>query len=149
MLDVTRVEEPVGSSGIDLSIGYDGMSLGGNNFWKTPLGEACRKALTRAVQHFAQEANGRPWTGQVVEYDSGVLYINAGNRNGIKVGDSFRVERIIKKLTDPATGEILMLRKAALGLVEVDTVEPKIAAGNFTAVDVQKPQRGDLVSTLD
>ncbi len=149
VLEVKRVEEPVESSGVDLSVGYEGVSLGGNKFWKTPLGEACRRALTRAVQHFAQEANDRPWTGQVVDYDGGVIYINAGGRNGIQVGDSFRIERIVKKLTDPATGEILMLRKAPLGLVKVDFVEPKIAAGTFTAIDVQAPERGDLVSTVE
>lgn len=148
VLEVQRVEEPVESSGIDLSVGYDGLNLGGNKFWKTPLGEACRRALTRAVQNIAREADGKPWAGQVVDYDSGVIYINAGQRSGIKSGDSFMVERIVKKLTDPATGEVLSLRKSPLGVVKVDMVEPKISAGKFTPIDVQPPKRGDLVLTV-
>ncbi len=148
VLEVQRVEEPIESSGIDLSVGYSGLSMGGNKFWKTPLGEASRRALTRAVQNIARQADGKPWAGQVVDYDGGVLFINAGGRSGIKAGDSFMVERIVKKLTDPATGEVLSLRKAPLGLVKVDTVEPKISMGKFTAIDVNPPKRGDLVLTV-
>jgi len=148
VLEVQRVEEPIESSGFDLSVGYSGLSMGGNKFWKTPLGEASRRALTRAVQNIARQADGKPWAGQVVDFDGGVLFINAGGRSGIKTGDSFMVERIVKKLTDPATGEVLSLRKAPLGLVKVDTVEPKISMGKFTAIDVNPPKRGDLVLTV-
>lgn len=148
VVDVQRVEEPIESSGIDVSVGYEGLSLGGNKFWKTPLGQASRRALTRAVQNFAREADGKPWAGQVVDFDTGVVFINAGENSGIKTGDSFMVERIVKKLTDPATGEILSLRKTALGLVKVDMVEAKLSSGRFTALDVQPPKRGDLVMTV-
>lgn len=37
VLEVQRVEEPIDSSGFDVSVGYNGLSLGGNKFCKTPL----------------------------------------------------------------------------------------------------------------
>jgi len=100
------------------------------------------------VQNVALKADARPWTGQVVDYDKGMLFINAGQRSGIKAGESFMIERVVKKLTDPATGEVLSLRKARLGMVKVSTVEPKISSGAFTAIDVLPPKRGDLVMTV-
>ncbi|MCW9003178.1 MAG: hypothetical protein OQJ87_10720, partial [Rhodospirillales bacterium] len=131
VLETHRVSEPIESSGFDLSLGYQGVSLGTNQFYNTPLGGAARKAITRAVQAIAANAQATAWTGQVVDFDNGEVYINAGSSSGIKEGDTFMVERIVKKLTDPATSEVLMIRKKPLGLVEVQSVTPKIAFGAF------------------
>lgn len=146
--EVYKVSEQIDNSSWDVSLGYQGMSLGTNQFLKTPLGEAARKCITTAVQQIAAKTNNMPWTGQVVDFEAGEVYINAGSQSGLKQNDKFMVERILKKLTDPATGEVLLLKKKELGLVTISTVTEKLSIGGYTALDVDPPQRGDLVVTV-
>ncbi len=143
--EVYRVSEPIDNSSWDLSLGYKGVSMGTNQFLKTPLGEATRKAITRAVQMIAAKSNSVAWTGRVVDFDEGQVYINAGSNSGIRANDKFMVERVIKKLTDPQTGEVLMIRKKELGLVTVTDVTAKLSFGGFVPLDIDTPQRGDLI----
>ncbi|MFD2207006.1 CsgG/HfaB family protein [Kiloniella antarctica] len=143
--EVYRVSETIDNSSWDLSLGYKGVSMGTNQFLKTPLGEATRKAITRAVQMIAAKSNSVAWTGRVVDFDSGQVYINAGSNSGIQTNDKFMVERVIKKLTDPQTGEVLMIRKKELGLVTVSDVTQKVSFGNFVPLDIDTPQRGDII----
>jgi curli biogenesis system outer membrane secretion channel CsgG len=148
VLESFNLSEDIESSGFDLSLGYQGINFGGNQFNKTPLGQASRRVITRAVQKFAINAENIAWTGQVVEFDAGELFINAGAQAGMKKGDAFMIERITKRLTDPSTGEVLMLRKEPLGMVELQMVAPKIASGRFQPLAAMMPQRGDLVVVL-
>ena len=145
VLDVYKVEEKVDNSGWDLSLGYQGINFGTNQFMKTPLGQAARKAISRAVQLIAAKANMTPWSAQVVEWDGKDVYINAGSGAGLKVGDKFMVATIVKRLTDPQTGQLLSVRKRELGIVQITGVESKMAFGSFTPLGIDAPQRGDLV----
>jgi curli biogenesis system outer membrane secretion channel CsgG len=140
-----RVSAPVESSGFDVSLGYRGISLGGNQFNKTPLGKAVRNAITGAVQLMAIHARNASWTGQVVDFDNGEIFINAGASSGLRKDDLFMVERVVKRLTDPTTGEVLMLRKKELGVVQITMVADKIASGKFKPFDADAPKRGDAV----
>ena len=144
--EVYRIKEEISSSGWDASIGYDNVSFGTNRFMKTPIGQAVRKCINQAVQMIAVKANDMPWRAQVVDYDGEELYINAGSGAGIQIGDNFIVERIVKKLTDPETGQLLSVRKKELGLVRITSVEQKLAFGKFSPHGSEVPKRGDLVS---
>jgi hypothetical protein len=64
----------------------------------------------------------------------------------VKTGDRFNVERILQRLTDPATGEVLSVRRARLGTLEVTSVEDKVSFAAFTTADGNQPIRGDLVT---
>ena len=143
-----RLAEAIESSGIDLSLGIKGISFGGNQFQKTPIGEASRRVITRAVRKIALEAEKTGWTGQVVDFDGKELFINAGQRAGIKRGDKFMIERLVKKMTDPTTQEVLFIRKKALGIVEITGVEQKVSFGAFQPLEPATPKRGDFVAIL-
>ena len=145
VIDTIRVKEEIDSTGWDVSVGYSGIDLGTNQFKKTPLGEACRRAITMVVQDLAEKAAQAPWTGMVVGHNEGEIYINAGVNAGIEVGDRFLVEVITKKLTDPQTGEVLSVKTKQLGLIEVTEVENKISLGTFSPLGLDVPSRGDLV----
>jgi curli biogenesis system outer membrane secretion channel CsgG len=145
VVDSFTVKEKAKSKSFDVAGGYSGITMGTNRFYKTPLGEASRKAITRAVAMIAQRAGGVNWTSLVVEVDGETVYINAGDNAGLRPGDQFLVERVVKKLTDPATGETLSIRKAQLATVTLTTVEPKLSYGNYAVVGGEAPQRGDLV----
>ncbi|MFN0044426.1 MAG: CsgG/HfaB family protein [Alphaproteobacteria bacterium] len=148
VVETHKVSQPIENSGIDLSVGYRGMNIGGNQFANTPLGMAARKAITEAVSLVARDAAKMDWTGQVVDFDAGEIVINAGATSGLKKGDIFVVERVTKRLTDPSTGEILSVRKKSLGIVEVDQIEPKVASGKFQPLEPDKPERGDYVTVM-
>lgn len=143
-----RVKKVIMSSGFDFSLGYSGISLGTNQFAKTPLGQATREAITEVVQRIAIDARGTTWTGRVVEVDGKEVYINAGERSGLNVGDLFMIERIVKKLTDPETGELLKIRKQELGVLRLTSVEDKISYGTYQPLEQDPPTRGDLVAIM-
>lgn len=145
VIQAFTVREPISSTGLGLTFGYRGISLGGNRFWKTPLGAAMRAVINKAVQRIAGEAGRVPWSGRVVDIDKKEIYINAGARAGVKPGDMFMVERVLKIITDPDTGEILSVRRKELGIVRVTNVEKKLAIGRYSPLEKLRPKRGDTV----
>ncbi len=139
------VRESVKSRSVDLSFTDGEIDLSHSNFHETPLGQAARKAIDAAVRRFAEEAAGRRWTGQVVDFDEGVVAINAGASSGIRAGDSFDLLRVTKVLRDPATGRVIGRRQQALGTVVIADVDESVAFGSFQGEAVA-PQRGDIVA---
>ena len=148
ILDSFKVTEELKSTGWDLSLGYQGISFGTNEFVKTPLGDATRRALQSAVRAIAEKSQKTSWTGLVVDFDGGEVAINAGSRTGIKVGDKFMIERELKRLTDPATGEVLRIKKEPVGVLVLTDVEEKISFGKFSPIGSTRPQRGDLIQIM-
>ena len=145
VVQTLKVREPISNTSVSTSTNYKAMSLGGDSFDNTPLGEATRHAIEKAVAEIVAASARQPWQALVVEVDGRNVAINAGSSSRLKEGDRFRVEHIVKKLTDPATGEVLSLRRKTLGTVEIKSVEEKVSFGVFDASDPQKPVRGDLV----
>jgi curli biogenesis system outer membrane secretion channel CsgG len=145
VVQTLKVREPISNTSLTASSNYKAMSLGGDSFNNTPLGEATRHAIEKAVAEIVAVSARQPWQALVVEVDGRNLAINAGSSSRLKQGDRFRVEHVMKKLTDPATGEVLSIRRKALGTVRVTSVEDKVAFGVFEPTDPQKPVRGDLV----
>ncbi len=139
------VEENIDASG---GVDYAAMRLGSARFLKTPLGEAHRRAVTRAVQRIAIEANRWPWSGQVVRFEKGVVHINAGTEIGVKSGDAFTVERVVRRVTDPQTGALRSLRKKPIGIFRTDSVDGTSASGRFSPTDFDMPRQGDLVRVI-
>ncbi|MEX2450365.1 MAG: CsgG/HfaB family protein [Rhodospirillales bacterium] len=148
IIETHRIREPIDSSSFDLSLGYQGVNFGTNKFYKTPIGQAARRLITKAVQKIAVNAGNLGWSGQVVDFDGKEIYINAGARSGIKKDDVFMVERVIKRLTDPTTGEVLSIRKKELGIVKIIGVESKVSFGSFQPLETIPPQRGDFVAIM-
>ena len=139
------VEEKITKRGFDMNVAVEEVSFGGNHFSKSPLGAATRRMVTRTVQRLAEILDKEPWTGRVVEVDTGEVYINAGKESGVKVGDRFNVTRVTKTFTDPQTGRLLGRRTSELGTVEITGVEEKLAYGFFVPFSAEEPQRGDWV----
>jgi curli biogenesis system outer membrane secretion channel CsgG len=140
------VRKKIKSSALAGSIKFEGISIGGNKFNSTPLGEACREAINEIAQTVALEAAALPWTGRVVDAELGEVYLNAGHDTNIQLGDRFKVYRVTKTLTDPTTGELLGQRKRQIGTVEITTVEEKLAIGTYHKLLDVEPGRNDLVT---
>ncbi len=140
-----KVIEKVSAKVLGVDVARAGLDTGFTKFFETPIGQAARKAITAAVERLALEAASRPWTGQVVAFDSGEVVINAGQTSGIRVGDTFELQRASAAFTDPATGRVLGRRKMRLGRLIITAVEEDLAFATYQPVTDASPKRGDLV----
>jgi curli biogenesis system outer membrane secretion channel CsgG len=139
------VRRDVTNTSVGVTGTYQGIALGGNQFWSTPLGEATRGAINDAVVEITRSLAQRPWEGQVVEFDGVSLIVNAGSEAGVRVGSRMAVERTGRVLTDPATGQILNAQKIPLGMVVINDVQAKFSIGSYQPGQVLPPARGDFV----
>ena len=142
-----KVKEPISQTSYSASVDYKAMNMGGDQFDNTPLGEASRKAIDHAVSEIIATAAREPWHALLVDYDGKEAVINAGRNAGVKPGDHFNVQRIMQRLTDPATGEVLSVKRVTLGTLEVTNVEDKVAFATFATAEGNQPVRGDLVTS--
>ena len=148
VLDSFTISEKIKESSIALEFSYDVVNFGTNRFSKTPLGEATRKMVARAAAHIADQAKSVPWSGQVVEADDKVVFINAGSDTGVLQGDTFVVQRHLRTFTDPTTGAVLGVHNQSLGTVKIEVVQAKMAYGPYTSTSGDSAQRGDKVEPL-
>jgi curli biogenesis system outer membrane secretion channel CsgG len=139
------IRETVSSKSVGIDVSKHGVSTGYSQFFATSIGQAARRAITKAVERFADDAARQAWTGRVVAFEGGEVVINAGVNSGIQVGDSFVVERASQLFTDPSTGRVLGQRKVRLGRVVVSAVDSEIAFGSFQPINTAAPMRGDLI----
>lgn len=146
VVQTVKVKEPISQTSYSASVNYRQMDMGGDQFDNTPLGGAARAAIQKAVAEIIVTASREPWHALLVDYDGKDAIINAGRNAGVKPGDHFNVERILQRLTDPATGEVLSVKRARLGTLEVKSVEEKVSFAAFTTADGNQPIRGDLVT---
>ena len=144
-----RVEEPISKQGRDASADLQGFSLGSSKFSRTPLGEASRRVVLRAVAEIAKAAGKTAWVGRVVDVEGMQVYVNAGGAAGLRLGDRFSIQRVTKRFTDPTTKQLLSVRKKELGVVEIDVVEQKMAYGTFWPMGSEKPKRDDMVTLVE
>lgn len=64
---------------------------------------ALRDALNKAMVNMMQKLGARKWNGRVAQVDGDNLYINAGQKSGLNVGDRLKVFRPGKDIIDPVT----------------------------------------------
>lgn len=146
VLKAFTVQQKLSSINVGLSSSFSGVPLATNRFLNSPIGDATRKALTQAVAIIAQTLSAVPWQGQVVDIDSGLVYVNAGAETGVAVGDRLAVQRVAKTFTDPATGALLEERMQDLGLVTITNVDAKLSSGTYAGAE--QPRRGDLLAQV-
>lgn len=72
---------------------------------------ALRDALTKAMVNMMQQLGTRVWSGRIAKVSGSTLYINAGLKSGLNVGDRLDVYRAGEEIIDPDT-------KMKLGTVE-------------------------------
>ena len=145
VIDSVYIEAPITKRGKDTSLEYGKFSIGGNKFMRTPIGDAARKAISHVVLHVAEAAGNLEWVGRVVEIEGATVFVNAGQKSEVTVGDRFIIEHITKRFTDPVTSRLLGIRKETLGFLEVDVVDEEMAYGTYQPISEKKPQRNDLV----
>ncbi len=138
-----RVEADSKSGGWTIGLDFERGSLGGDTFSKSPLGVASRNALGEAILHIADDLQGMPWRGQVVDSSENMIFLNAGLDTGIRAGDTYRVSTVVRTLIDPSTGLVLDNIEREVGRVRVVSVKGKYSIAE--PVDGIRVKRGDYV----
>lgn len=80
---------------------------------------ALRDALTKAMVNMMQKLETRKWSGRIAQVDGENLYINAGQRSGLNVGDRLDVYRPGKEIIDPVTKMRLGTTENLIGQAQV------------------------------
>jgi hypothetical protein len=76
---------------------------------------ALRDALNKAMVNMMKQLGRRKWNGRVAQVDGGNLYINAGQKTGLNVGDKLDVFRPGKEIIDPVTRQKLGTTENKIG----------------------------------
>jgi curli biogenesis system outer membrane secretion channel CsgG len=128
----------VKSSG--LSVGFTQRDYSGDigGFKKTNVGTAMQQAIDDGVAFIVTQIPSLHWSGNVILVKGPMVYINRGTREGVAVGNIFKVGSS-EILRDPATGETLDVAFTEKGKIKVDTVKEKIAICSTVSGDGMEP----------
>lgn len=120
-----------------------GVVFGSDAFYKTPLGQATREAIGKAVSFIVGEMEVVEWTGRVVQTKDQEVYVNAGSNVNLKAGTTLAVYSKGEELRDPTTGLVLGSRDSLIGTVTLTQIEDKFSIGTFSGDGTLK--RGDIL----
>ncbi len=143
-------------SGLDLA-GVGGgaggaIDMNSSDFQETIIGEATRQAVDELTRQLVSQAERIQATkielgGLVADVEGNVLVLNVGRNQGLNVGDVVAIERVIKEVKDPATGEVLRVITQAIGTAKITSVDDRSAMAEFAGVG--QPQVGDAVKSKE
>jgi curli biogenesis system outer membrane secretion channel CsgG len=136
----------IGSGGIVAG----GIDMSSSDFQNTIIGEATAACVASMVEKLrAAESKvpsiARNLSGKVADVDADSLIITIGSDQGLQVGDVLHVERIVKLVKDPDTGEVIDEKTMPVGTITITSVSAKTGSGRF--IGSGKPQVGDRVKT--
>ena len=144
VLTSKRVEARVPSSDVSLKITtFQGVEFGGNAFNKTPLGQATRGAIEEAVALIVGEMETVPWSGRIADILGDQILVNAGRDMNLQPGTILVASRVVKEVTDPATGASLGVIEAPLGEIKIKQVQEKFSMACLMTGTI--PKRGDIL----
>jgi hypothetical protein len=116
----------VSKNGLSLGLSHEGWTGNLGGFRKTNAGKAIEQAVDEGVSFMVDKLSEIPWTGSVILVNGGKVYINRGEREGVSLGQKFRVGEATV-LRDPDTGEVLDQSLDTVGNIEVIQVKEKVA----------------------
>jgi curli biogenesis system outer membrane secretion channel CsgG len=125
ILSSVKSDASVGAGGMGGDYADSKMAFGGDAFFRTPLGRATEKAMTRAVRRIIVDLPLETWKPRVAEAGLDMVVINGGENVGVKNGDLFLVREHGREITDPVTGNVLeTVPGRVVSRVEVREVKP-------------------------
>lgn len=92
------------------------LGAGGKASYDSDLRDgALRDALNKAMVNMMKSLGKRKWNGRVAQVEGNSLYINAGQKSGLNVGDKIDVFRPGKDIIDPVTKQRLGTTESKIG----------------------------------
>jgi curli biogenesis system outer membrane secretion channel CsgG len=109
----------------DLTVGDRRLGTGGA--WTTPLGNASRQAIDRAVEALLAAMPRVPWSAKIADVRGDAVIINAGSDDGMRPGMILEVYQVDPAVVDPDTGRNLGAPELLLGSIRIESVQPRFA----------------------
>ncbi|MCD6521411.1 hypothetical protein J7K56_01380 [Candidatus Calescamantes bacterium] len=138
-----RAEAEAVSKGLAGGVSIEGITIGGAEFEKTPLGKAAREAIEKAVEYIVEEMEKQPWVSRIIKVKDNLVYMVGGEDMGIKEGDIFYVYSLGEELIDPATGLSLGREEEKVGKIRVKEVKEKYSKAEI--IEGKGFKSGDLI----
>ncbi len=130
-------------TGLAADLIKDEKNYSGSATLSTPLGMASRQALQNAVAGLLIGMPKVRWGGRVVDVREGIVYLNAGADQGMRVGMALDVYEVQPALVDPETGKNLGAPDKLIGSLVVTSVLEKFSTARI--VDGEGFSRGNIV----
>jgi curli biogenesis system outer membrane secretion channel CsgG len=132
-----------------MNVGYStgswGAAFGGEK--NDNVGLAVQSACAEAVEFLIAQVPNIAWTGNVVMVKDDKVYINRGSREGVSVGQTFRIGDV-EVIRDPDTGEILDEDMTEICQITVSQAKEKISICDVTSGDAAGVEKGMKVHTF-
>jgi len=130
-----------------LSVGYSGSGWSGDvgGFKNDNVGKAVEAACAEAVDFLIAQLPNVPWTGSVVMVKGNQVYINRGEREGVKVGQEFIIGDT-QVIRDPDTGEVLDTSVTEIARLKTTQVKEKLSICEITGGKAAQVRKGMGVS---
>ena len=130
-------------TGLAADLIKDEKNYSGSATLTTPLGQASRQALQNAVAGILLGMPNVRWGGRIVDVREGVIYLNAGQDQGVRVGMQLDVYEVQPALVDPETGKNLGAPDKLIGSVTITQVLEKFSTAKM--VSGEGFSRGNIV----
>ena len=104
---------------------------------------AMTDAIDQGVRWLTEQLPKVSWRGNIIMTEGGNIYVNRGERDGVKVGQTF-VAGSTKELRDPGTNEVLDEVMNESGRLQVVSVKEKVAICTVISGSVNKGMRVQL-----
>ncbi len=126
-----------------LSVGYSGSGWSGDvgGFKNDNVGKAVEAACAEAVEFLTAQLPNVPWSGSVVMVKGNQVYINRGEREGVKAGQMFIIGDT-EVIRDPDTGEVLDSSVTEIARLKAVTVKEKLSICEVTSGAAAKVRKG-------
>jgi curli biogenesis system outer membrane secretion channel CsgG len=121
------------SSGVATDITKEDQQISATGAWSTPLGQASRAAITKAVEQLVAGMPEPRWSAKIVDVRDGVVYLNAGTDGGVSPGQVLQVYEVQPALIDPDTGKNLGAPDKLLGEIRIETVQTGFSTASIVS----------------
>jgi curli biogenesis system outer membrane secretion channel CsgG len=116
--------------------GGGGVDMTSSNFGQTIIGEATQDCVNKLGEILSQQAttmkkNVREVETRVADISGGTMVIAAGANDGVNVGETFEILKVLREVKDPQTKEVLDTVTEKTGEMTITSVRDKIASGTY------------------
>ncbi len=116
--------------------GGGGIDMTSSNFGQTIIGEATQDCVNKLGDILSQQATTmkkavREVETRVADVSGGTMVIAAGANDGVNVGETFDILKVVREVRDPQTKELLDTITDPAGTLTITSVRDKIASGTY------------------
>lgn len=128
------------------------LGFGGSAGYDATLADkAISAAVGQLVENIVNKCMNKPWRGYILAIEDGTYIISGGKSQGVAVGDTFKVYRNGKTVTNPQTGVKIELPGKQVGTLSViqttgDTPETEISMCSYSGDALSADLTGFYIS---